>query len=62
MRVFRRRSVIALMVLVSALVLSSGGLVLAEDTPHEISQRETVCCWDLELPELPCYLCNHIQR
>lgn len=55
----RRRTVIVLFTLLTALVLSTGGLVWAEDNIQEISERETPCCWNMgPSPELPCYLCN----
>ena len=58
MSALRRRTVILLMALLSALVLSTGGLVWAEDTPHEIRDRQPRCCsFDLS-PDPPCYLCN----
>lgn len=56
MSILRRRAVVVLVALVSALVLPVGGVVLAEDPPHHLRDRVTQCCWFEVEPR--CYLCN----
>ena len=58
MSILRRRLVIVLMALVSALLLPVGGVVFAEDPPHHIKEGVTPCCWLIGPPDPPCYLCK----
>lgn len=61
MNALRRRTVIVLFTLLSALVLSTGGLVWAENNLQDISDREIDCCWNMgAAPDYapPCYLCK----